>query len=251
MVIKCLDCNHKCGAPFNLAFHYSICHEDKIGKCACGDKTLSGICMKTDCSFKDEFGYSPNNDSSSNPSSSPNHSPIPSPNPRLSSSSSSGSSSSPNPSSSSSSSPNPSIDLGTSYTNPSPNPKVITRCCNRFNYVKPLTDFDKSKYTCRNCTSIKVSCLYCPSYVRYEGMNAHVKRQHPDVDIPKGFTRNLRSDYTDLPNNGVRASLVTPTKTKVYILIHKVVTPILLLPKTGKIFRVNIMILSHFLLIME
>ena len=24
-------------------------------------------------------------------------------------------------------------------------------------------------------------------------MNAHVKRQHPDVDIPKGFTRNLRS----------------------------------------------------------
>ena len=22
-------------------------------------------------------------------------------------------------------------------------------------------------------------------------MNAHVKRQHPDVDIPKGFTRNL------------------------------------------------------------
>ena len=33
MVIKCLECNHKCGAPFNLAFHYSICHEDKIGKC--------------------------------------------------------------------------------------------------------------------------------------------------------------------------------------------------------------------------
>ena len=30
-------------------------------------------------------------------------------------------------------------------------------------------------------------------------MNAHVKRQHPDVDIPKGLTRNL-------PNNGVRAS---------------------------------------------
>ena len=27
--------------------------------------------------------------------------------------------------------------------------------------------------------------------MRYEGMNAHVKRQHPDVDIPKGFTRNL------------------------------------------------------------
>ena len=162
MVIKCLECNHKCGAPFNLAFHYSICHEDKIGKCVCGDKTLSGICIKTDssCDSSDESGYSPSVDSSSNPSSSPN--------------------------TSSSSSPNPSID-------PSPNPKVITRCCNRYNYVKPLTDFDKSKYTCRNCTSTKVRCLYCPSIVRYDGMNAHVKRRHPDVDIPKGFSRNLRS----------------------------------------------------------
>ena len=111
MVIKCLDCNHKCGAPFNLAFHYSICREDKIGKCACGDKTLSGICMKTDGFFKDEFGYSPNIDSSSNPSSSPNPSPNPSPN------------HSPNPCPSSSSSSNPSID-------PSPNPKLITRCFN-------------------------------------------------------------------------------------------------------------------------
>ena len=154
MVIKCLECNHKCGAPFNLAFHYSICHEDKIGKCVCGGKTISGICIKTECSFKDESGYSPRIDSSSNPSSS------------------------------SSSGPNPSID-------PSPNPKVITRCCNRCNYVKPLTDFDKSKYTCRNCTSSKVSCLYCPSFVRYDGMNAHVKRQHQDVDIPKGFTKTL------------------------------------------------------------
>ena len=64
MVIKCLECKHKCGLPFNLAFHYSIYHEDKISKCAHGDKTLSGICikelaspMKTDCSFKDESGY--------------------------------------------------------------------------------------------------------------------------------------------------------------------------------------------------
>ena len=38
-------------------------------------------------------------------------------------------------------------------------------------------------------------------------MNAHVKRQHPDMDIPKRLTRNL-------PKNGVRASLVTPTKTE-------------------------------------
>ena len=197
MVKKCLECNHKCGAPFNLAFHISICHEDKIGKCVCGDKTLSGICIKTDCSFKDESGNSSSIDSSSNPSSSPN------------------------PSSSSSSSPNPSID-------PSPNPKVITRCCNRCNYVKPPTNFGKSKYTCRNCTSTKVSCLYCPSIVRYDGMNAHVKRQHPDpdVDIPKGSNRNLRSSYTDL-------------------------TPILLLHKMKKVVHVNIIILSHFFLLMR
>ena len=38
-------------------------------------------------------------------------------------------------------------------------------------------------------------------------MKDHVKRQHPDVDIPKGFTRHL-------PDNGVRANLVTPTKTE-------------------------------------
>ena len=84
MVIKCLECNHKCGAPFNLASHYSICHEDKIGKCVCGDKALSGICVKTDCSFKDDSGYSPSIDSSSNPSSSlnPSSSSSSSPNPR-------------------------------------------------------------------------------------------------------------------------------------------------------------------------
>ena len=102
MVIKCLECNHKRGAPFYLVFLYSICHEDKNGKCVCDYKTLSGICIKTDCSFKDESGYSPSIGSSSNLSSSPNPS--------------------------SSSSPNPSIDH-------SPNPKVITRCCNRCNYV--------------------------------------------------------------------------------------------------------------------
>ena len=84
MFIKCLECNHKCGAPFNLAFHYSICHEDKIVKSVCGDKTLSRICIKTDCSFKDESGYSPGLDSSSNPSSSPNPSPSSSSSPNTS-----------------------------------------------------------------------------------------------------------------------------------------------------------------------
>ena len=76
MVIKCLECSHKCGLPFNLAFHYSIYHEDKISKYACGDKALSGICMKTDCSFEDESEYnssfSINSKSNSNSSSNSN-----------------------------------------------------------------------------------------------------------------------------------------------------------------------------------
>ena len=79
--------------------------------------------------------------------------------------------------------------------NPNPNlnlsPEVLIRSCNKCNYIKPPTDFDESKYTCRSCTSAKVNCLYCASVVRYDGIRAHVKKQHPDVDIPKGFSRNL------------------------------------------------------------
>ena len=153
MVLKCLECIHKCGLPFNLAFHYSIYHEDKISKCECGDKTLCGICikelaspMKTDCSFKDE--------SSINCSSSINSS--------ISSSSNS-------------------------------KTKVLTRNCYKCNSVKPLTDFDESEYMCRNCTSAKVNCLYCPSVVRYDGIRAHVKKQYPDVELTRGFSRNLNS----------------------------------------------------------
>ena len=48
-----------------------------------------------------------------------------------------------------------------------------------------------SKYTCRSCNSAKVNCPYCASVVRYDGIRAHVKKQHTDVDIPKGFSRNL------------------------------------------------------------
>ena len=46
MVIKCFECPHKCGLPFSLAFHYSIHHVDKIGRCECDEETLSGICLK-------------------------------------------------------------------------------------------------------------------------------------------------------------------------------------------------------------
>ena len=75
-------------------------------------------------------------------------------------------------------------------------------------------------------------------------MNAHVKRQHPEVEIPKRFTRNLRSSW-GTKTEGSYTDLTPP--------IHEVVTPILLLHKMKKVVRVNIiilLILSHFLLIM-
>ena len=37
----------------------------------------------------------------------------------------------------------------------------------------------------------KVNCLYCPSVVRYDGIRAHVKKQHPYVELTRGFSRNV------------------------------------------------------------
>ena len=59
------------------------------------------------------------------------------------------------------------------------------------NYIKPLNNFDEDKYTCRTCTSAKVNCPYCTSVVRYDGIRAHVKKQHPDVELTRGFSRIL------------------------------------------------------------
>ena len=190
---------------FNLAFHYSIYHEDKISKCACGYKTLSVFCMKTDCSFKDESGY--NSSSSINSNSDYNS------NSNSSINSNSGSNSS-------SSSSNNSNSIINSNSNSNFNTKVLTRSCNKCNSVKPLTDFVESKYTCRNCTSAKVNCLYCPSVVRYDGIRAHVKTQYPDVELTRGFIRNLTERSMDprstkLPLNGsvelVPRSVITQT----------------------------------------
>ena len=134
--------------------------------------------MKTDCSFKDESGY--NSSSIINPSSS------------INSNSNSISNSSSNSRSSSSFNSNSSINSNSNF-----NTKVLTRSCNKCNSVKPLTDFDESNYTCRNCTSAKVNCLYCPSVVRYDGIRAHVKKQHPDVKLTRGFSRNLTERSAD------------------------------------------------------
>ena len=60
--------------------------------------------------------------------------------------------------------------------------------------MKPLTDFDERKYTCRNCTSAKVNCLYCPSVVRYDGI---VKKQLADVELTRGFSGKLTERSAD------------------------------------------------------
>ena len=98
--------------------------------------------------------------------------------------------------------PNPKVNV-----NPNPNVNVnarnnnlLTRKCNRCNSLKPLTDFDESKYTCRSYTSAKVNCLFCPSVVRYDRIRAHIKKQHPDVDLTRGFTKNLTERSVNTQN---------------------------------------------------
>ena len=192
----------------------------------CGNIILSGICANDfspwGCSLKNESSSSSNSSSnsnsssSSNPSSNSNSSSNPISNPSSSSSSSSSSGSGSNPSSSFSSgsgsgsgsiydfnsnsdpNPNPNPNL---IPNPNPNlihnpnlnpsSEVLTRCCNKCNYIKPLNNFDESKYTCRSCTSARVNCPCCTSVVRYDGIRAHVKKQHPDIELTRGFSRNL------------------------------------------------------------
>ena len=220
MLLQCLECNYKCGNSAVLKYHYESFHKDKTDNCMCGNIILSGICANDfspwGCSLKNEYSSSSN--SSSNSSSS------------TSSSSSSGSGSNPNSNSSSNSSSNPSSSSSSgsssssssgsgsiydynsnSYPYPNPNPnlipnpnpnlipnpnlnpssEVLTRCCNKCNYIKPLNNFDERKYTCRSCTSAKVNCPFCTSVVRYDGIRAHVKKQHPDIELSRGLSRNF------------------------------------------------------------
>ena len=45
MSTKSLECHYECGSPFNLPFHYKTENKDKISKCVCGSKLLSGVCI--------------------------------------------------------------------------------------------------------------------------------------------------------------------------------------------------------------
>ena len=224
MLLQCLERNYKCGNIAVLKYHYELFHKDKTDKYMCGNIILSGICANDfspwGCSLKNESSSSSNSssnpssisncNSSSNPSSSSKPNSNSSSNPSISSSSSSGSGSNPSSSSSSgsgsiydynsNSDPNPNRNANL-IPNPNPNlilnpnlnlsSEVLTRCCNKCNYVKPLNNFDEGKYTRRRCTSAKVNCLYCTSVVRYDGIRAHVKKQHPDIELTRGFSRNI------------------------------------------------------------
>ena len=67
-----------------------------------------------------------------------------------------------------------------------------------------------SKYTCRSCTSAKVNFPYCTSVVRYDGIRAHVKKQHPDVELTRGFSRSFL-DKRQIPR-AVSPSVIVQTE---------------------------------------
>ena len=105
--------------------------------------------------------------------------------------------------------PNPNPNL---IPNPNLNPssEVLTRCCNKCNYIKPLNNFDEGKYTCRSCTSAKVNCPYCTSVVRYDGIRAHVEKQHPDIELTRGFSRNITDRCNCFADKTINPSWQSP-----------------------------------------
>ena len=233
MLLQCLECNYICGNIAVLKYHYESFHKDKTDKCMCGNKILSGICannfspwvvllkmnlvlvlalilvltlvlilililvltlvlvltliltlvltlvlalvlvpflvLTPVLALVLVLVLSMTITLTQILTPIPNPNLIPNPNPNL------------NPSS-----------------------EVLTRCCNKCNYIKPLNNFDGGKYTCRNCTSAKVNCPYCTSIVKYDGIRAHVKKQHPDIELTRGFSRNLQSRFPDITDRGNR-----------------------------------------------
>ena len=47
--------------------------------------------------------------------------------------------------------------------------------------------------------------------MRYNGIRAHVKKQHPDVELTRGFSRNLQSSYTYLGQKTIKPSWQSKT----------------------------------------
>ena len=60
MAIECLECKNKCGLPFKLDFFViQFVMKIKLVIVHCY-KSISGICMKTDCPFNTRNGNSVN-----------------------------------------------------------------------------------------------------------------------------------------------------------------------------------------------
>ena len=53
--------------------------------------------------------------------------------------------------------------------------------------------------------------IYCTSVAKYDGIRAHVKKRHPDVELPRGFSRNLQSSYTYLSEKTIIPSWESKT----------------------------------------
>ena len=58
---------------------------------------------------------------------------------------------------------------------------------NKCKLYKSQLYFDINKYTCKDCNAIQVNCEYCSSSVRFSGLRAHIKKQHPHIDLSRGF----------------------------------------------------------------
>ena len=219
MLLKCFECNYNCGNIAVLKYHYESCHKDKTDKCMCGNIILSDICANDcspwGCSLKNESSYSCNPSSDSNSNSNSNSSSNFNSNSSSNPISGSGSiydynsNSDPNPNPNPNFIPNPNLNPNLNL-NLNPSSEVLTRCCNKCNYIKPLNNFDECKYTCKSCTSAKVNCPYCTSVVRYDGIRAHVKKQHPDIELTRGFSRNLQSRFPDINGKTINPRAVCP-----------------------------------------
>ena len=193
MVIECLECNKKCETPFTLAFLYKIEHKDRISESACGDVSLSGICMGEAVSRISGAGwhatdgvhsYKTNCSSSSFKSSSISNSSAFSNSNSISSSKSNSDSNSKSSSKSSSipsSSPKPSSTYRVNQTNIKFD--ITNKICNKCKVIKQITSFDKKKSVCKECNSRKVNSENCSFVNSFSGLRSHIESSHRDIDL--------------------------------------------------------------------
>ena len=65
--------------------------------------------------------------------------------------------------------------------------KLTSRQCNKSKIYKSQIKFDVNKYICKDCNAVKLNCPYSSSSVRLSAMRAHIKKQYPNVDLPRGL----------------------------------------------------------------